>query len=164
MVSTRTDLRPAARAVITALERHKASLTQALLLNQRIGVNDDLLEDAAAADTPIGKAAAAFLDARQALNSAIAAERRRTTDEVNELALPFLTELFGAQVPGSVTLPSDTSRGTITEHVASLEGLSVRGEEISGVVRTTSDGGRCGDSRSFFTRGSMVFFCDHVSI
>lgn len=158
------DLRPAARQLMQALDLHRSMLTQSMLLRQREALNDDLLKDAAGMDGVVGRAAAKYLAARKELNDAVVQQRVEAERALNDLAFPFLTTLFGAAVPGNVTLPSDTGRGKFTECVTALEGLTVRGDEISGVVRTTSHGGRCGDSRSFFTRGSTVYFCDHVSL
>jgi hypothetical protein len=151
-------------AIRAALANLQAALTQSILLGQRPGIKDEPLLEAACKEGLVAKASAAFLAARDELNRILQRQVHEAQVEVDAIAWPYLTHLFGAQMPGKVTLASDCGLRPITELVVGLESLHERNGEVSGIVRTLSDNGRCRDTRSFFTRGNTVFFAGHVSL
>lgn len=163
-MTTDTAVRVDPLALQAALKQRDSALVRSCVLGQRGSLIDESLQRAAHEDGDVGEAVIAFLDARSALNAALRRHASEAEAKVQELAWPYLTQLFGAPMPGKVTLRSDWGL-PITENVVGLEHLQVTGTgEVSGVVKTSDDDGRSGDTRAFFTRGSGVYFSNHVSL
>jgi hypothetical protein len=151
-------------AVRSALDKLQSALTQSILLGQRPGIKDEPLHEAAKREGTVAWAAAAYIAARDEFNRILLQQVREAQAEANEVVWPYLSQLFGAPMPGKVTFPSDCGMHPITERVVGLESLHERNGEVSGTLRTSSDDGRSHDTRCFFTRGSAIYFADHVSI
>jgi hypothetical protein len=150
--------------VAIAIGRADAALRQSAILGQRGSLLDDSLVLASRADTDVGKATAAFIQARAALNATLRAQVTEARDAADALVWPFLTRVFGVPMPGVVTLPSDCGMRPIRERVVQLESVHELAGELSGIVRTTSDDGRSSDTRSFFTRDGRAYFSEHISL
>ena len=150
-------------AVRAALAKLQMAETQSVLLGQRLGIMDESLHKASKKEGAVGLAAAAFIAARDELNRVLLQQVCEARAEASDIVWPYLTQLFGAQMPGKVTFPSDCGQRPITERVVGLESLCEQNGEVTGVVQTASDDGRIRDTRSFFTCGATVFFADHVS-
>ena len=151
-------------AVVAALAKLQCAMTQSALLGQHPGIKDESLHKAAKKEGAVALAAAAFIAARDEFNRVLLQQVLEAQEEADSVVWPYLTQLFGVQMPGKVTFPSDCGRRPITERVVGLESLCVSNGEVYGVLRTSSDDGLTRDTRSFFTRGAAVFFAEHVSL
>jgi hypothetical protein len=153
-----------ASQVAIAIGRRESAMHQSIILGQRGTLMDDSLVLASRTDSDLGKVVAAFLGARSALNATLKAQVTEANEAADALVWPFLSRVFGAPMPGVVTLPSDCGMRSIRERVTQLESLHEHAGELSGIVRTTSDDGRSSDTRSFFTRGGRAYFSEHMSL
>ena len=156
-----TDIK---RVLLTAeaLSALNSAMNARAILGQSPGRLNDQLQFEATRPTELGKAAHAFIAARDTLNAILDQRVQEATMQAESLGRETALQIFGQPIPGLVILPGQQLGTEVREYVASFSWLRISEiGHVSGYVRTLSNNGRVSDTRMFGVANGRMSFLDH---
>ena len=132
------------------MSRVQSTLTQQVLLEQRLSPTEEALHKAIAKDSEVGRLAKSFIDARAALNEKLQADSAAARIAANNLTEAFMFNLFEETYPLQITLPVVGETMPKSVLITGLQRVQVDDDAIRGTFELN------GDSRNFVFADGVV--------
>jgi hypothetical protein len=149
-VGHKAGLAKRVREARAAMRSAQAAAMERIIVGQSGSIVDDALFKAAAREDEVGRAAAAFVEARRGLNDVLRRRDVEAARHAQELANAVVSEVLGQSVPGTVELAEEGGHHRAKVTVIGVEALFVTDEgQVSGMLRVQCADGRGSETRSF---------------